>query len=499
MSNIKSLIDKALTLQNEKKLEAAHELFKTVLRADPKNIDALHGLALNLAIRKHFKESIPFFLKAIQCAPLIPAFHNNLANTYKSIGDLTEAQKHYNQALSLKPNYPEAHNNLGNLLVQQGEIIAAVQHFQKALRINPDAIDAHYNLANCYLRLDRLLEAVPHYEATLRAWPNHIGAHHNLGITLTALKQFEQAKGHLEIVVNQEPDNVDALFHFGIVCGSLHLLERSRALYETILILKPQHAEAHHNLATILLQLKDTKSALKHFEKAYQLMPENLTAAHMIKALKADPDLQAAHPAYVQALFDQYAYSYDKHVKEGLNFQVPCLLREAIAPFAADKQTPWSVLDLGCGTGLIAPYFNDIADKLYGVDLSSNMIDLAKQRGGYLELYQDDILSFLKKSNEKYDLILASDVFVYFGDLTEIFELCYKNLKSNGYFCFSIETLSDSTEPFKVRPSGRFAHTTTYIKSLLNTQLNLKYSQDAHIREQEGEPMKGTIFIFQKN
>lgn len=498
MSNIKSLLEKALVLQNEKKLEAAHELFKTVLRDDPKNIDALHGLALNLAIRKHFKESIPFFLKAIQCAPLIPAFHNNLANTYKSMGDLTEAQKHYHQALSLKPNYPEAHNNLGNLLVQQGEINAAVQHFQTALRINSDAIDAHYNLANCYLRLDRLLEAVPHYQATLAAWPNHIGAHHNLGITLTALKQFETAKPHLEIVVNQEPDNVDALFHFGIVCGSLHLLEKARALYEAVLILKPQHAEAQHNLATILLQLKDTNGALKHFEKAYQLMPQNLTAAHMIKALKADPHLQSADPAYVQALFDQYAYSYDKHVKDGLHFQVPRLLREAIAPFAASKQTPWSVLDLGCGTGLIAPYFNDIADKLYGVDLSSNMIDLAKQRGGYLDLYQADILSFLKKTKEMYDLIIASDVFVYFGDLSEIFYLCHQHLKTSGYFCFSIETLKTGMKPFLVQTTGRFAHSPTYINALLNGSFILKYHQDALIREQEGNPMEGSIYILQK-
>lgn len=498
MPNVKALLEKALDLQNAKKLEAAHELFKSVLLEDPKNIDALHGLALNLAIRKHFKESIPFFLKAIQCAPLIPAFHNNLANTYKSIGDLTEAQKHYNQALSLKPNYPEAHNNLGNLLVQQGEINTAVQHFQTALRINPDAIDAHYNLANCYLRLDRLLEAVPHYEATLTAWPNHIGAHHNLGITLTALKQFEAAKPHLEIVVNQEPDNVDALFHFGIVCGSLHLLEKARAVYETVLILKPQHAEAQHNLATVLLQLKDTQGALKHFEKAHQLMPQNLTAAHMIKALKSDPHLQAAHPAYVRALFDQYAYSYDKHVKDALHFQVPRLLREAIAPFAAAKQTPWTVLDLGCGTGLIAPYFNDIADKLYGVDISTNMIDVAKQRGGYLELYQDDVVSFLKKSKDTYDLIVASDVFVYFGDLSEIFDLCHKHLKSNGYFCFSIETLQNASQGFLIQATGRFAHSPTYIDTLLKQQFILKHYQDASIREQEGESLSGGIFVLQK-
>jgi predicted TPR repeat methyltransferase len=499
MTDIKATLDKALTLQNQKQLHEAHELFKAVLYEDPKNIDALHGLALNLAIRKHFKESIPFFLKAIQCAPLIPAFHNNLANTYKAIGDSQEAQKHYYQALSLKPNYPEAHNNLGNLLVQQGEMKLAIEHFQKALQINPEAIDAHYNLANCYLRTDRLLEAVPHYEATLASWPNHLSSHHNLGIVLCALKQFEAAKPHLEFAINEEPGNVDVLFHLAIICGSLYKIEKARALYETLLILRPQHEEAHHNLATILLQLKDTTGALKHFEKAFQLMPTNKTAEHMIKALKEDPTAIAAPHAYVEALFDQYAYNYDAHVKDTLQLQVPKHLRDAIAPFASNKQDAWTVLDLGCGTGLIAPYFNDIANKLYGVDISSNMIEIARQRGGYINLFQDDIQSYLNKTSLTFDVIVASDVLVYFGDLSALFSACYQRLNDKGLLCFSIETLENTELPYCIGPTGRFKHSLQYIDTLLDDQFTIEYQNIEKIREQEGESVNGGIYILQKN
>src|SRR5262249_26831693 len=147
------------------------------------------------------------------------------------------------------------------------------------------------------------------------------------------------------------------------------------------LALDPNHGNSHHNLATVYLHLNEREKALAHYQEALKLQPQNMTVRHMVDALLGKTQEQGPPLEYTRALFDQYAYSYDTHVKEHLKYHVPQLLREAIAPYVTTSASPWEVLDIGCGTGLCAPLFADIAGKLYGVDISANMVEVARARG----------------------------------------------------------------------------------------------------------------------
>ena len=79
------------------------------------------------------------------------------------------------------------------------------------------------------------------------------------------------------------------------------------------------------------------------------------------------------------------------------------------------------VIDLGCGTGLCGIKLRDISNGLTGVDLSKNMIAKARKRQVYDHIITGDIVDILSLSTEKYDLFVSSDVLVYFGELTTIF------------------------------------------------------------------------------
>ena len=52
------------------------------------------------------------------------------------------------------------------------------------------------------------------------------------------------------------------------------------------------------------------------------------------------------------------------------------------------------------------------------------MIKKAKEKSIYSELQCCDIINFLTKTNEKYELIIAGDVLIYIGNLSEFFRLC---------------------------------------------------------------------------
>src|SRR5262249_34413521 len=128
-----------------------------------------------------------------------------------------------------------------------------------------------------------------------------------------------------------------------------------------------------------------------------------------------------------------------------LSYRAPALLRAAIERVCAARQHPArfaAVLDLGCGTGLAGVEFRPLAERLTGVDLSPQMIAVARGKGAYARLVADDIGRFLAAAaveGARYDLVLAADVFTYFGDLAPLFAACASVLAPGGLVAFTVE------------------------------------------------------------
>lgn len=501
--SLSDLLSKAFDAQQTDKPIKASNLFRKILKIDAKNIDALHGLGLCYAQRAQYDKAIKWIIKAINLSPNVPGFHNNLGNAYKKLNKIDLALQHYREALKLKTPYPDAHNNLGALLFKIGQTKEATLELERAVQSAPEKINAHYNLAACYAKQDRFQDALTHYLFVLKKRGDHLGALHNAGILLTELKRYDEAKGFLTQALSRDPDNIDLLFHLAIIHSAEAEYYNAKVLYEHIIELKPTHAFAYHNLATVLLHLNQRSLALDYFKKAYYLQPDNMTAKHMIDAISENPEVKQAPPAFIQALFDQYAYNYNDHVKTQLKYQVPCLIREALTPYIIQDQLPEKTLDLGCGTGLMAPYLLDISPRLIGVDISENMVAVAKELGAYYKLYHNDILHFLPKHLTEYDLIVAADVLCYFGELTVVFGYCRQSLTDNSLMVFTVEYLNNpakKNQPFRLQTSGRFAHSQDYIENELEKAgFKIETNKELIIRYQEDDPVKGLLYIVRKS
>lgn len=465
----------------------SNELEKALLHQKKGEMTEAHAIIKNI---------LPSLQQALRDNPKQAELHNNLGNAYKLLGNINDALQHYHEALRLKSPYPEAHNNLGTLLYKMGVFEKAIEHFEKSLRMDPHAGNTHYNLALALIQQNRLLEASTHFEATLQYYPNHHGATHNLGIAYTILKNYPAAEPLLIKAIKEEPHNIQALYHLGLVQNGLGKFDDAKKTYENILKLDNKHANTHHNLATLELHFNDPEKALHHYKEAYQYDPNNVTAKHMIAALSGETLPEGAPIEYTRALFNQYAYNYDEHVKSTLQYQVPSLLRSIIAPYALGSTHPWKVLDLGCGTGLCAPQFSDLAAHLTGVDVSENMIQIAKQRGGYDKLIVDDAIHYLSTQHQRFDLIIAADVLVYMGDLTHLFTLVKQALRPNGIFCFSNESLHEN-KPYMLQKTGRYAHQSEYIQTLCKQlDFSILVEKPATLRLQDNSPIEGRLWAL---
>jgi predicted TPR repeat methyltransferase len=229
-------------------------------------------------------------------------------------------------------------------------------------------------------------------------------------------------------------------------------------------------------------------------------------------ALKLDPDDQAGAalkleligrapasseppPAFVEALFDQYAGTFDQSLVEKLGYRVPELLFDAIARTGRSRFS--HAVDLGCGTGLMGEKLRPLCDFLEGFDISAAMLKKAEARGVYDRLTKAKLQELSLPAGGA-DLVTAADVFMYLGALDGIVARVAAGLAPGGLFAFSVEK-HDGTEPFALRETRRYAHSRDYVEDALATAgLSLASLDEAVIRQDRDAPVKGLIAMTKR-
>jgi tetratricopeptide (TPR) repeat protein len=99
-----TLFAQAVQKQNEGKLMEAKELYRKVIKSDPRNVQALNNLGVVYLARKNFKWA------AIR----------------------------FNDALAIKPDYADVHYNLACLYSQKKDFTRSLHYLKKAFGLNPE-------------------------------------------------------------------------------------------------------------------------------------------------------------------------------------------------------------------------------------------------------------------------------------------------------------------------------------------------------------------------
>ncbi len=212
---------------------------------------------------------------------------------------------------------------------------------------------------------------------------------------------------------------------------------------------------------------------------------------------------RAAPRAYVARIFDGYAERFDLHLEATLRYEAPALLFEAVAASdgaaRGDGASPWSVLDLGCGTGLTGTRFRHLARRLVGVDLSPGMIRKTAEKGLYDELAVSDITDYLRGCRERFDLVLAADVLGYVGDLEPLLSASPPVLAPGGRFAFTIEEAAGGApDGYVLCATRRYRHDPGYVRrAALNAGLAVSCARHAVLRHEGGLPVAGVVFVLE--
>jgi predicted TPR repeat methyltransferase len=258
----------------------------------------------------------------------------------------------------------------------------------------------------------------------------------------------------------------------------------------------PGWASAWFALGEAREKLGDRNGAAEAFRATLGADPSDAQGAAARLALLGVGETPMALPrAYVARLFDDYAPRFNAHVTEALAYCGPELIVEALEGVDGARRYARG-LDLGCGAGLIGAALRARVDALAGVDLSPAMIAEAGAAGCYDALEADDLVDFLASRNHgEFDLVVAADVLVYFGDLADVVAAVARALAPGGRFAFTVETCEGET--FRLGSAMRFAHPGAYVletaaaKGLRPLALN-----EASTRREAGRPVAGLVGVF---
>jgi predicted TPR repeat methyltransferase len=145
---------------------------------------------------------------------------------------------------------------------------------------------------------------------------------------------------------------------------------------------------------------------------------------------------------------------------------------------------------------LCGPLLRPISRALTGVDLSPKMLEQAARKAVYDTLACEELTAFLLRSPQHFDLIVAADLMIYFGDLAPLFAAAATALRPTGLFAFSTELCAG--EGYRLLPSGRFAHPPQYVRLMAQRDFEEVFHAETTIRLEATERLPGNISVFRR-
>lgn len=471
---IASLLREALGLHRQNRLEAARERYQRVLTIAPDHFDALHLLGVTARQLGDPAAAAGLIERALQVRPDSAAAHCNLGAALHDLGRLHDTLASYDRAIALKPDYVLAICNRGNTLRGLGRLEEAARSYEAALAIDPAYPEAHCHLAILLQDAGQAAAALASADQALRSRPRYAQAWAIRADALQSLQRFDDAVLSYDKSIGIDPMRAQTWCSRGTALQRLQRFEEALDSYDHAIRLQAQYPLAHQYRGNSLRALGRMDEAVAAYQLALAQGAEPGEISYALASLGVGQAPAQPPRGHVETLFDQYAGHFDRHLVEKLQYRVPALLDAAIRRHLVSEQM--DTLDMGCGTGLFAPSLRAYSRRLDGVDLSQGMLDRARDRGLYDHLACADLTSFLSDSQARYDLIVAADVFVYIGDLAEVFSQVSRALRPDGLFCFTVE--AGTKQDFALTPSQRYVHSVDYVRRL---------ALGAHLRVLEAE------------
>ncbi|WP_083745741.1 tetratricopeptide repeat protein [Variovorax sp. KK3] len=414
-------------------------------------------------------------------------------------GKLDDAEKLYGYIIAAAPDYADALHFMGVLVHMRGRSDEALGLIRRSVALNASVPDWYNNLGNVLLETGQVDEAADAYAQANALAPERPDVANNLGVLRRQQNRLPEAEAFYRRAIALDPGYADAFTNLGRLLTGQERHEEALIAYCEALVVNPRFVKARHALGMAYQMLGRLDQATQVYRDWLAEEPGHPEALHHLAACTGEAVPERAPDAYVEAVFDDFANSFDAKLAM-LDYRAPALVGDVVAQCMGEPRRELDVLDAGCGTGLCGPLLAPFARRLEGIDLSERMLGKAQQREVYDALVKAELTAFLVQAPTAYDLIVSADTLCYFGELRPVCEAAARSLRPAGVLIFTLEASSgEDAQDFRLHPHGRYSHREDYLRRVLaGAGLSLEAMQQAQLRMENARPVEGWVVSCKK-
>jgi len=256
----------------------AHFLCEQVLRAAPRNADALYLNAQAQLSLGHVQEAVELLNKTIIAAPRNGAALENLGVAQLMLGRFGDAEQSLAQAAKL-PNAPASvFMRLGVALFEQGRSAHAMTALRRALTMDPHDAITHLNLGRALAETGESSRAREHFLRALELMPQCADAAFNLGVLAAQQNDYSHAREHYLHALHIAPDFMRAHEVLATACINLGRAAEAIPHLRAIIAADNKDALAVSALAQALFEVGHLDEAEASARRAIELNPLDVAA-----------------------------------------------------------------------------------------------------------------------------------------------------------------------------------------------------------------------------
>ncbi len=272
---VESLLKEAEDLHLAGDYEKAEELYREILKIDPRNSTAYHHLGIMALQGGNFKIANTLLKAAYELEPDNIKYIIDLASSYFCLKKFKKAISLYKKALEKDPDNYELRYNLGSALMEIGKFDEAEEHLDRAVVLNPLDPRAFVKLAYCLVQLGRFEEAEEIAKAAFVLRPKD---KEHLFILMETFLEINRPWYAIAIgskLIDMDPSNVSIRVRFANAFLSAGIVCRAEEEARKALNLAPEVPGLYKLLAQAAMVCSGWDEAMEIVEEGLKLSPNN--------------------------------------------------------------------------------------------------------------------------------------------------------------------------------------------------------------------------------
>jgi tetratricopeptide (TPR) repeat protein len=269
--------------------KAALELLNDVVKAEPKNFDALCCKATVLLSQHHFAEGLEVAKQALPINPNNAFIYGLMCDAYVELGNYPEAVKQCDKMVSVRPDI-RSYSRISYLREIHGDLPGAIQAAKLAVTAGYPGLEqtewTRTILAHLYENMGQIDSAEMQYKLALAERPDYAFAIAGLGKIEKARGNYKEA---IRLYENAKKNVIE--YSFDDELTDLYRLnnqeDKAKAASEAVIeMLGPvsnadesSNSHGHYadkELAYAYLKVPDLDKALQHAKLEYDRRPDNI-------------------------------------------------------------------------------------------------------------------------------------------------------------------------------------------------------------------------------